>query len=130
MDIRRTRTCERCKSVVTLDKVRLVPKGNDQNILVCDICMDEMKRSPDSRITNSQSRVYMDQPRSKISNTGQSRFSSSSQRIVPLPAPEYSKYVCTKCNYVFRVDRVKAGITYGVKCPYCGRNDKLRLYKE
>jgi len=72
----------------------------------------------------------MDQPKVKVSNNGQSRFGTSSQRIVPLPAPDYSKYTCTKCSYVFRVDRVKAGITYGVKCPYCGRSDKLRLYKE
>jgi ribosomal protein L37AE/L43A len=128
MDIRRTRTCERCKSVVPLERIRLVPKNNDQNILICDNCMTDLKSTPNSKITNSQSRIYMDAPKEKISN--QSRFGTSSQRIIPLPAPDYSKYTCTKCSYVFRVDRVKAGITYGVKCPYCGRSDKLRLYKE
>lgn len=131
MDIRRTRTCERCRAVVTLDKVRLVPKNDDVNIVVCDACCEELKKTSQSKITNAQSRLYTEQPKTKITNNSalQQRYTWSSQRIAPLPAPDYTAYSCTNCNYDFRVDRAKAGLTYGVKCPYCGRQDKLKLQK-
>ncbi|MBI4983486.1 hypothetical protein HZC32_02480 [Candidatus Woesearchaeota archaeon] len=132
MDIRRTRTCERCKNVVPLDKVRLVPKNNEVNLLVCDTCMEELKKVPlTSRITNAQSRLYGEPPRVRITNVAANppKYTWTSQRVAPLPTPEYAQYICTHCDYVFRVDRAKAGITYGVKCPYCGRPDKLRLHK-
>ena len=135
MDMRRTRTCERCKTAVPLDQVRIVPKNNDVNLLVCDNCMTEIKRAtPDGRIMGAQSRIYapIDSFKPKITNAPKDnpfKPSASSQRISPLPAPDYAQYTCTKCNYVFKVDRSKAGITYGVKCPYCGRMDKLRLYR-
>ncbi|MBI4980090.1 hypothetical protein HZC30_00865 [Candidatus Woesearchaeota archaeon] len=134
MDLRRTRTCERCKTAVPLDQVRIVPKNNETNLLVCDNCMSEIKKATaDGRIAGAQSRIYapIDSFKPRVTNVPQdSPFRAmSSQRISPLPPPDYAKYTCTKCNYVFKVDRSKAGITYGVKCPYCGRVDKLRLYR-
>lgn len=134
MDLRRTRTCERCKNVVPLEQVRLVPKNNEVNLLVCDNCMNEIKKAAvDGRIASAQSRIYapIDSFKPRVTNVPrESPFKAiSSQRISPLPPPDYANYTCTKCNYVFKVDRSKAGITYGVKCPYCGRTDKLRLYR-
>jgi len=133
MDIRRTRTCERCRNVVPLEKVRLVPKNNELNMLVCDACVEEMRTSPLSKITNSQSRYVAEQPKVKVANSSsptQAKYSWSSQKIAPLPTPDYGRYVCTHCNYVFRLDRVKAGLTYGAKCPYCGRSDKIRMKRD
>ncbi|HIG93430.1 TPA: hypothetical protein HA242_02890 [Candidatus Woesearchaeota archaeon] len=102
MDIRKTRTCERCRTVVLLDKVRLFPKEKDMNILVCENCCEELKEAakPKTMITNS--------------------------RIAPLPKPEYSNYQCLRCNYSFRVDRSKAGISHNLHCPYCGLPDRLK----
>jgi len=56
MDIRKTRTCERCRTVVLLDKVRLFPKEKDMNILVCENCCEELKEAakPKTMITNSR----------------------------------------------------------------------------
>lgn len=42
-DIRKIRTCEKCKNNVPLDKVRFYPKDKEKNILVCDACCEEMK---------------------------------------------------------------------------------------
>ncbi len=140
MDIRRTRTCERCKNAVSVDKVKIIPKTKDVTMLVCDACCEEIRSTPQARITEGQSRIYAELPKTKITNVpGSTPFKSApttifrpsnNNRTVPLPTPDYAKYTCVKCNYVFRVDRVKAGVTYGVKCPYCGRSDKLKLYRQ
>ncbi len=133
MDIRRTRTCERCRNVVPLEKVRLVPKNNDSNMLVCDACVQELKNAPQSKITNAQSRYVSDQPKGKVVNAAptmtQTKYTWTSQRVSALPTPDYASYTCAHCNYAFRLDRAKAGLTYGAKCPYCGRTDKIKLKK-
>lgn len=98
MDIRKTRTCEHCKAVVLLDKVRLFPKDKDKNLLLCDNCCDNFKKSA----------------------------AAPSSRVSSLPKPEYVNYACTRCVYTFRLDTSKAGITYNVHCPYCGKNDRLQ----
>ena len=102
MDIRKTRTCERCRTVTPLDKVRLFPKDKDINLLVCDKCCEELKEAA--------------KPKTSIINS----------RIAPLPHPEYASYRCMRCDYAFRVDRAKAGITHNLHCPYCGHSDRLK----
>jgi DNA-directed RNA polymerase subunit RPC12/RpoP len=133
MDIRRTRTCERCRNVVPLEKVRLVPKNNEVNMLVCDACVQELRNAPQSRITNAQSRYVSSTP-TKVVNAAppmtQKKYSWSSQRVGALPTPDYATYSCAHCNYTFRLDRAKAGLTYGAKCPYCGRTDKIKLKRD
>ncbi|MFH0701477.1 MAG: hypothetical protein V2A62_03495 [Candidatus Woesearchaeota archaeon] len=134
MDIRRTRTCERCRNVVPLEKVRLVPKNNEVNMLVCEACVEELKSAPQSKITNAQSRYVADQSKSKVMNMApaakQTKYAWTSQRVSALPTPDYARYICTHCNYTFRLDRAKAGLTYGAKCPYCSRTDKIRLRRD
>ncbi len=103
LDIRRTRTCEKCRAVVTLDKVRLFPKSKDKSLLVCDKCVEELK----------QNRGLEKQP---ITNT---------PKNPGMPTPEYASYFCGRCNYSFRVDKVKAGVLHNLLCPYCGKADRL-----
>ncbi len=97
MDIRKTRTCERCRAVVPLEKVRLVPnpKG-EQNLLVCEPCSVEVIKKP---VTPS--------------------------KMKKLPSPEETKYFCGRCRYSFRADASKIGVTYNLHCPYCGKTDQL-----
>lgn len=38
-------------------------------------------------------------------------------------APERVPYICDRCKYSFRF---KADGTYNLKCPYCGKSDKIR----
>ena len=99
MDIRKTRTCERCKSVVPLDQVRLYPKDQNRNLLVCGGCCAELKKATAGEIAES--------------------------KVKTLSPPNFLGYFCSRCNYNFRADRSKAGITYNLCCPYCGKNDRL-----
>ena len=99
MDIRRTRTCDRCKTPTPLDKVRLLPKGKEENLVLCEKCCAEFKERSSSAALRS--------------------------KIKPLPAATFSNYQCTRCKYKFRVDKAKAGVTYQMHCPYCGKNDRL-----
>ena len=53
MDIRRVRTCEKCKAVVPLDRVRLVQKDKETNMFICDDCSAKLKQTvPKSPIRN------------------------------------------------------------------------------
>ncbi len=38
---------------------------------------------------------------------------------------------CLRCNYRFKTGLNRAGISYGnnICCPYCGREDQLRIQK-
>src|SRR3989338_9599428 len=101
VDIRKTRTCEKCDSVVVLDKVRLVPKNKETNLLVCDKCCDELKKMA----------------------ARETKFDS---KVEPLLPPQLSKYLCRRCDYSFKVDINKAGLTYNLHCPYCGKADQLQ----
>lgn len=103
MDIRKTRTCERCKNVVPLDQVRLYPKDEMRNLLLCTTCCTEVKEQTSGNLTTS--------------------------KVKELAPSEYINYLCTRCNYRFKADRSKAGVTYNLHCPYCGKNDKLEKKK-
>ena len=97
MDIRKTRTCERCKATVPLNKVLLFSKDDDKNMIVCDKCGEELKR----KVPILQS------------------------KIGKLPEPKYLTYFCARCKYNFRVDDSKIGVTHNLHCPYCGKADRL-----
>ena len=101
MDIRRVRTCERCKAVVPLERVRLYPreKGKDVNVLVCDTCCNELKQT-----------VKQGPPKAPIKN---------------IPPAQPKLYRCNRCNYSFRVDQAKVGLLHRLACPYCGKDDRL-----
>ena len=102
LDIQRGRTCQRCRAVVLLEKIRLFPKPDSTNMLVCNQCCDELKSA------------LKDQTPSLRSN------------IKPLPPADYCSYFCDRCNYLFRVDRAKAGLTHRLHCPYCGKEDRIQ----
>ncbi|MBU1112223.1 MAG: hypothetical protein ABIG93_02155 [archaeon] len=99
MEIHRARTCERCKQVIPLNKVRLYPKDKEGNLLVCESCCDELKKAGKGTLVSS--------------------------KIKPLPPPDYVSYFCSRCNYNFKIDLSKTGITTNLNCPYCGRLDRL-----
>ncbi len=97
LDIRKTRTCERCKSVVLLEKVRLLPKNNEQNVLLCEPCCAEVKKNKISLATT----------KAKAVNSS------------------YANYFCNRCRYNFKADQSRAGVTHNLNCPYCGKVDQL-----
>ncbi|HIH11197.1 TPA: hypothetical protein HA241_03340 [Candidatus Woesearchaeota archaeon] len=105
MDIRKTKTCERCKAVVPLERVRLYPKDENRNLVLCDNCCEEVKK------------------RALPSN--QKNMSAKTAKVSLSSTSEYSHYNCTRCNYNFRADKNKAGVTHNLCCPYCGKSDRL-----
>ena len=102
MDIRKTRTCERCKGVVLLDQVRLYPKSDNKNFLVCMNCCEDLKKASAGQIPTTDLK---------------------SKNLMP---PNLIKYNCTRCNYNFKADDSKTGLTYNLQCPYCGKVDRLQ----
>ncbi len=102
MDIRKTRTCEKCKAVVLIEHVRLYPKPDGTNLVVCEKCCDDLKKL--NKETNS----------------------ALTSKTTELPSPEYGTFFCIRCNYTFRVDKAKAGLTHNLQCPYCGKTDRIK----
>jgi DNA-directed RNA polymerase subunit RPC12/RpoP len=105
MDIRKTRTCEKCKSVVLIEKIRLYPNVDGTNLVVCEKCCEDLKLK-----TKEADKAL-------------------SSKIESLPNPEYGTFFCTRCNYTFRIDKTKAGLTHNIQCPYCGKTDRLKAQK-
>ena|SRR3989344_1574943 len=105
MDIRKTKTCEKCKKVVPIDQVRLFPKDDNTNLVVCGPCSEELKKNI------------------------KDKNPTLSSKIASLPIPEYTVFLCTRCNYNFRVDKAKVGLTYNLHCPYCGKPDRLKAQR-
>ena len=102
MDIRRSKTCEKCKTTISLERVRLIPSGKDTSIVVCDTCL--RKSQITAGITPRQ------QP-------------SQSKPIKNIPKT-YSLKRCRRCKYDFRIDVNNVNISK-IMCPYCGRSDSL-----
>ncbi|MBU0470698.1 MAG: hypothetical protein KKA62_04170 [Nanoarchaeota archaeon] len=99
MDIRKIRTCERCKNSVPLEKVRLYPKGLDNNLLICEDCCNKLKSSGTK-------------PEQK-------------KPVQNIP-PNVVYLHCLRCKYSFKVDKNKADVLHKVLCPYCGKTDKIK----
>lgn len=53
MEVLKTRTCERCKAQVPLNRVKLFPKDADHNWLVCENCCDVLRNMNMSQIGRS-----------------------------------------------------------------------------
>ena len=100
MDMRRTRSCDRCKAVVPLDQIRLFPWDAQKNILVCENCDRLLKETAQRPV--------------------------STNKIGALPNANYKHLSCERCKYTFRVDSSKVGVLYKLTCPYCGKADKIK----
>ncbi len=155
-DIRKTRTCEKCKAVVPLDKVRLYPKNLETNQLVCESCCENLKAGVRTD-SSGKTKFVINSPRTAaLSNVSQGSITKikvepksevfvgspssskmkinhkkniSDRTIGQLSSPDYSQYRCIRCNYFFKVDHSKIGVTTRMFCPYCGRADKIEIAK-
>jgi len=99
-DIRRTKICDNCKIVLPLDKVRLFPKDETRNFVLCEPCCTTMKNRA----------------------VAKPKFS---QKTAVVPSTDYVNYVCLRCKYNFRADSSKFGVTCNLACPYCGKTDQI-----
>ncbi len=116
-DIRKTRTCERCKAVVPLEKVRLYPKDKEKSWILCEACCEEYKNRMNSH-SNFPSKIE----KKPITNTV---YLNRKEERVESDQRTLKKKFCSRCNYSFKVDPNKVGVLYRLCCPYCGKDDKV-----
>lgn len=123
-DIRRTKTCEKCKAVIPLDRVRLYPKNPQKpgvNMVVCDRCCEELKNIAKGKIASPVS--FKDDTIIIKKSAAPTHTEPEKQtRLVP-EDPDLSHYICTRCNYKFKFN--DDGIIV-LRCPYCGKPDSLK----
>jgi len=125
-DIRRTRTCEKCKAIIPFDRVRLFPKSPDKpgvNMVVCDVCCEQLKKGITGRLStvsvSKDGTISVKKP--SIGAAPEPPKPVAKQRVVS-DKPGADHYLCSRCNYKFKFD--DDGIT-SLRCPYCGKADKL-----
>ncbi len=119
MEVRKTRTCEKCSVQIPIDKVRLFPRDGERNWLVCESCCERLKTNTSSRVMNRLPQ------KDAIKNVAKPIASPPAQKKTDDPA--YKTKFCTRCKYYFKVDDNRAGVFFNIVCPYCGKNDRLGI---
>ncbi len=137
VDIRKTRTCEKCSAQIPLDKVKLYPGNNERTLIVCERCLDRLKNAAKTTLSNAPKSVP-----SPVHNTPRAMMGNNPVPAVPVKKvpvknvlqpkkvettlPEsYRSIKCTRCNYTFKVDKDRVNVYFKLVCPYCGKDDKL-----
>ncbi|HLC51950.1 MAG TPA: hypothetical protein VJI98_01760 [Candidatus Nanoarchaeia archaeon] len=134
IDIRKTRTCERCKSQVPLANVRLYPQGENRNLLLCGECCDVLKNKNINTSVERKVVRNIYQPREAIKIQSPTKIQPpTATKILPntdnkhiLNRPQVS---CVRCNYSFTISEPKSGVTSRLSCPYCGKSDRMERIK-
>ena len=125
-DIRKVRTCERCKVQVPLANVRLYARDAEHNMLLCEPCCDTFKKKKLEFSFNSQKTVVRNvyQPKEMIRNQPAIKITE--------PKLEASKVInrpmmkCSRCDYTFTMAEQKSGSLPTLSCPYCSKADRLQ----
>lgn len=124
MDLLQTRTCERCKTPTPVGKVKLYPRTSESSWLVCETCCEALKNRLKSSVTNTYQKGL------SIQNTGSKEpikniLPSKSVKAAAVSDSNLKSLFCTRCNYTFKIDQDRAGVSYNIACPYCGKSDRL-----
>ena len=128
-DIRKTRTCERCKVQVPLANVRLFAQNESRNLLLCEACCDILKQKGTAMPGENKVIRNVYQPRSVVDKTpplsaSKPEFKLESSKI--LNRPQMS---CVRCDYQFALSEPRPGAISPLSCPYCGKSDRLQRVK-
>jgi len=121
MEIRKTRTCEKCNVQVPLGKVKFYPRDDSRNWLLCEACAEKMKTN-----RMKQSAALAPQPAPKkemIKNVVQPK--AQSKNIIVSTDPSYDTKYCNRCHYQFQIDLDSKNRVKKMVCPYCGKDDRL-----
>src|SRR3989344_9192722 len=127
-DIRKTRTCERCKVQVPLANVRLFAQNEQRNLILCEPCCDILKKKEGSIPGERKVVRNVYQPRSLLSQNHSKTPVSKIELDTPkiLNRPQMS---CARCDYAFTMSEPKSGNVSRLSCPYCGKSDRLQRIK-
>lgn len=138
VDIRKTRTCEKCNIQVPLDKVKLYPKANDKTMMLCESCLDRLKNAAKTTFSNvpkSMLGPLHNTPKTLMGNNPTPSVQKSAVKNViqakkTSAVPEgYLSVNCNRCNYNFKIDKDRANVYFKLVCPYCGKDDRLNPKK-
>ncbi len=97
--------CHKCKREVDISQVRYIPKGNDEMEIVCMACSGQ-------------------QSNTQVIASKAPTIETTIPKIIPeKPKKEEKiKYFCGRCKYKFKY---LPSSTTKLKCPYCGKDDKI-----
>lgn len=128
VDIRRTRTCEKCNAIISLDEVKLFPKDATSNWLVCPSCCERLKtRSKDKAQSKLASNIHEERRIEEPQFKNVVLRTKKEPKPEPIPVSTQREMFCRLCNYSFSVDKSKLN-PYDLKrlcCPYCGKTNHL-----
>lgn len=116
MPLSKTRKCEQCTIVTPLENLKLFPTKDGKGYrFLCSECGEQFKKraSPNLGASSAKTAATKASP------------AKEQQQKDQLKEP----LVCLRCNYKFKADLDKAGVSYNLVCPYCGRKDQLRIQK-
>ena len=105
MEYERSTICDRCRRTVPFSDLRYNSKLDGSLLLLCSVCRGKNTTSVSNKIESKK-----DLPK----------------KPVMLKEPILKKYTCSRCKYRFNFK--ENGISK-VKCPYCGKDDKLAMDK-
>ena len=128
IDIRKTRTCEKCKTVVPLEKVRLYPRDAERNWLICDNCCVEMKTAAHSKLSNMPKKIVKDPIKNIAKPVGTMPLNKKVEVKVKAAAAAdemVEGMFCKRCRYSFKINTDRVGVFSNLCCPYCGKDDQL-----
>ncbi len=128
MDIRKSRTCEKCGISSPLDKVKLFPKDKESNWLVCEECCEKLRIAAEKLKTGVEGhRNIPIMKREPIRNVVKPKEEIKAKSAQEEKKSELDHLVvfCARCKYKFKIDVQKAGVCYRVFCPFCGKDDRL-----
>jgi len=118
MEVRRSRTCEKCKNTVPLDRVRLYPRDNERNWLLCDNCCEALRSKGDEKVSNKVKPI--------TNELTAKNLKAAKEPLSSKGAPEGKEQMfCARCKYSFYIDPAKAMVARIYNCPYCGKSDKI-----
>lgn len=120
MQLSKTRKCDQCTIATPFENIKLYPSKDAKSyISLCKECGEQFKKRASPRTGASSVKSV---PAVKAAESKASQAKEQQQKAMQKEA-----LVCLHCNYKFKADMDKAGVSYNLRCPYCGRKDELRM---
>lgn len=112
VNITKTRSCERCKGIIPLQKVKLYLRDKDRYWILCDTCRDFLKGDTNQ---NKKTSVY-----SKSFDAETVVTKKPSSKMI-----ETSSAKTYRCRLNINTDSGDAKSSYYFRCPTCGKRDRV-----
>ena len=128
MEIRNSRTCEKCGNSSPLNKVKLFPKDKESNWLVCEECCEKLKIAAEKLKTGIEGHRNIPMlKREPIRNVVKAKEEIKAKPIQVEKKEDLDLQVvfCSRCKYKFKINVQRADICFRVFCPFCGKDDRL-----